>query len=237
MTTTTTGRIRLSDNTVAILEKFAKINKSLAIKPGNVIRTKRGQDIYAAAKVEETFPCEAWIWDLGQFLQFATMFKDPEFDFQDKCVRICGDRSSVRFHYAAPDLLKDLPERDVVFSEDVFLRFRLPKNVFDEIVKAARYLGLNTVVVRGQDGCLSIGVCDIEDPTKNSYTSIVGDTDFTGAFSCSMSQLELVSCNYDVMLRWHVAETKHGRSTLCVAEFLSTDIDLKYYMPMAKVVD
>ena len=77
-------KINVSPTTLNILKNFSSINRSIVIKPGNVISTVSiNKNIFARAEINETFPTELSIYDLSLFLGGLSLFKDPSFDCSD----------------------------------------------------------------------------------------------------------------------------------------------------------
>ena len=85
----TKTKLKLSRTTLSILKNLAGINSNLLIKPGNVIKTvSPSKTLFVEAQVEEDFPVEVAIWDLGQFLGVVILFQYPDFEFDDTCVTV-----------------------------------------------------------------------------------------------------------------------------------------------------
>ena len=61
--------MKLSEHTISVLKNFSMINPSVLFKPGQVIQTVSPQKtVMAKAVVEENFPVEGAVYDLGRFL-------------------------------------------------------------------------------------------------------------------------------------------------------------------------
>ena len=103
----TTTAMKISKKTLEILKNYASINSNILVQPGNSITTiSPVKNVLAEAKVEENFDTQFGIWDLNKFLGVVSLFNDPEFEFEDKCVNIVGSSgSSVKYHYCEPKLL------------------------------------------------------------------------------------------------------------------------------------
>jgi hypothetical protein len=94
--------MKLSQQTIAILNNFTKINRGLSIRPGNVLKTK-STAVYAEATVAEHFPSEAAFQDLPTFLSKLALFRDPVLDFAPGNVRITeGDGTAELKYTLAP---------------------------------------------------------------------------------------------------------------------------------------
>ena len=81
--------MQISSETLNILKNYSSICSNLYVKPGNKIRSLAPtMNVMAEATVPEDFPVEFGIYDLSQFLSTVSLFKDPNFDFQEKMVVI-----------------------------------------------------------------------------------------------------------------------------------------------------
>jgi len=73
--------MKLSNNTLAILSNFSKINDNIYVRAGNVLRTiSASGHISASGRVEETFKEEFAIYELSQFLRGFRLYENPELE-------------------------------------------------------------------------------------------------------------------------------------------------------------
>ena len=71
--------MKLSEQTIKLLENFSTINESILIKKGNRIRTiSVMKNIFAEAEVQEEFPRDFAIYELKQFLNGLSLHDDPD---------------------------------------------------------------------------------------------------------------------------------------------------------------
>ena len=76
--------MKLSKGTLDILKNFSNINPSINFKEGQELSTLSIQrNILSRAVVEEKFPKDFAIYDLGEFLSGLSLFDNPDFDFQN----------------------------------------------------------------------------------------------------------------------------------------------------------
>ena len=76
--------MKLSKHTLNMLKNFSDINMSIEIKKGNLLRTVSVQkNILAQAELEDEFPKDFAIYELNRFLGAASLFDDPEFEFNE----------------------------------------------------------------------------------------------------------------------------------------------------------
>ncbi len=218
----TKTKIKLSRNTLSVFKNFASINSNLLIKPGNMIKTiAPSQCLLAEAKVEEDFPVEVAIWDLGQFLGVVSLFDEPEFEFNDSYVSIQSNNSSVKYFYASASLLT-VPKKNLSvpkFTQE----FELTHSTFSELTKAASVLQVSDVEIKGENGVISMTVSKKNDPSSNSYSVEVGECNDDFSYGLDMGNLKLLHGDYTVSL-----------SDSIVSKFSHSSIGLNYYIAVEK---
>ena len=218
----TQTKIKLSRNTLSILKNFSAINSNLLIKPGNTFKTiAPSKSVFAEAKVEEEFPVEVAIWDLGQFLGVVSLFDEPEFEFDENYVRIHSNNSSVKYFYSAPSLLT-VPSKNINMPK-VTHEFVVTQSVFSELTKAASVLQVGDLQLCGDNGVVSLSVSKKSDPTSNSYRVEVGETDQDFAYTLQMDDLKLLPGDYTVSL-----------TDTVVSKFSHNNISLNYYIAVSQ---
>jgi len=221
--TDTKTTTKISKQTLTILKNFTSINSNLLVKPGNkIVTVAPAKNVMAEANVSETFDVEFGIWDMNKFLGTVSLFKDPEFAFNDKHVIISGNNSSsVTYYYSEPKLLT-VPTKSINMP-DAVVEFDLTETIFDEIVRASSVLQLPHLSITG-DGNKLIGVvCDKNDPTCNKFSVELGkntsDADFE--FDFRIENLKFLPGEYQV---------KIAKST--ISQFSHKDISLKYWVAL-----
>ena len=218
----TKTKIKLSKNTLGILKNFASINSNLLIKSGNLLKTiAPSKCLLAEAKVDEDFPVEIAIWDLGQFLGVVSLFNDPEFEFNDTYVSIQSNNSSVKYFYSAPSLLT-VPTKNLTMPK-VTQTFDLTQSAFAELSRAAAVLQVSDLEIVGENGIISMIVSKKNDPSSNSYSVEVGETDQDFSYSLDMANLKLLQGDYTVSLTDSV-----------VSKFAHSTMDLNYFIAVEK---
>lgn len=162
--------MKISGQTFDVLKNFSTINPSIAIKPGNVLRTVSEQkNILAKASVTESFPKNFAVYELNQFLGLSSLFENGEYDFGDSAVVISEGKNSSRYTYTDPSMVTAPPERDLdIPSKDV--NFKLPWDDFKKIINAANQLALPEIIVRGKEGKVTLIATDSRNPTSNQFS-------------------------------------------------------------------
>lgn len=220
MTKTT---MKISKQTLSILKNFTSINSNLLVKPGNKIATVApAKNVMAEVTVDEKFETEFGIWDMNKFLGTVSLFKDAEFDFEDKYVTIMGGNgSSVKYYYSEPKLLT-VPTKSITMPEAA-VEFDLTETIFDEIVRASSVLQLPHLSITAEGNSLVGIVCDKNDPTGNQFRVTLGDykgkADFS--FDFRIENLKFLPGEYSVKIAKSV-----------ISQFTHKDLSLKYWVAL-----
>jgi hypothetical protein len=227
MTTTTSG-LKISNETLEILKNFSSINSNILVKPGNTIATISPiKNIMAEAKVPENFDCEFGVWDLNKFLGTVSLFKDPEFYFQEKYVQITSNsnKNSVKYYYSEPSLLTTI-SKNIVMPETV-VDCTLTQDNLTEIKKASSILQVNDIAIRSNGSVIELVALDKNDATTNNFSMEIGGSnpnaaDFTFYFKAE--NLKMLDGSYDVSITEKVvSEFKHQSKDLTYWVALESD--------------
>ena len=167
--------MKISNATLSLIKNFAGINASLAVKPGNVLKTLSPQNnIMANATVEEDFPRAFAIYDLSQFLGAVSLFNDPDFEFESNHVRISSGKNSVRYYYADESMIKSAGDKKIVLPSNE-VEFSITAAQLQELMKAASVLGAPQIAVEGKEGGeITISAVDTTNSTSNRYSVDLG---------------------------------------------------------------
>jgi hypothetical protein len=173
--------MKLSTETVKVLENFALINPAIVLNPGKQIVSISDQgSVLAAANIEEYLEYEMPIGDLKAFLQSLSLFKDPELNVDsDKFLTINEDddgspNSSCNFHFGAKELIRQSPVTEVNL-QDRSIEFTLSQSVRESVIKSANVFRLKKISFFSRDGHIMVGSSDPEQPDQNTYEVEVGD--------------------------------------------------------------
>ena len=98
--------MKLSSNTLNILNNFSTINSGITVKSGNELTTVSAmKNIFAKAVVDETFNQEHSIYDLSEYLGAVSLFDTPDFEFNGESVNVVEGDNSVTYYYADPQMV------------------------------------------------------------------------------------------------------------------------------------
>ena len=99
--------MKLNQHTIDTLKNFAGINTNILIKEGDELSTiSTMRNIFAKAKVSDSFTNQFGIYDLNEFLSAVSGFSKPELTLKDKYLTISseGSRSKVKYYYSDPSV-------------------------------------------------------------------------------------------------------------------------------------
>jgi hypothetical protein len=224
MTTTTTSGLKISNETLEILKNFSSINSNILVKPGNTISTiSPVKNIMAEAKVSENFDCEFGVWDLNKFLGTISLFKDPEFCFEEKFVSITSNtnKSTVKYYYSEPSLLTTINKKIVM--PEVAVHCTLTEEQLTEIKKASSILQVNDIAIRSNGSTIELVTMDKNDKSTNNFSIDIGNntdgSDFV--FYFKSENLKMLQGSYDVRITEKI-----------VCEFQHQSKDLTYWVAL-----
>lgn len=210
--------MKLSENTINILKNYAAINPMILVKEGNILSTiSPSRSILAKATVEESFPQQFAIYELPRFLGVLSLFKEPDIEFGEKQLRIVSGRQSVNYIYADPSTIISPPNKQIVFP-GAEVEFTITQQDLQRLVRATGVLQLKSVVVIGDGTNIHIAAASAKNPTADSFSIEVGETDKRfEIFYSAENIIKLISADYTVKI------SKEG-----LTQFNSTTVE--YFM-------
>lgn len=210
--------MQLSKETLEILKNYASLNPSVMLSPGNVIKTITPQkNVMAIAKIAETIPVEAPIFDLNQFLGTISLFDQPDLDFRSNYVFITdASGSEASFVYAARDTFIH-PEQDVKFPTPEVV-FALEEKPLTQGLKAAAVMGLPSISFVGENGDVYIAARNSKDASSNSWRYKVGSCSNEFELNFRLDLFRLLPRDYEVSI-----------SSKLLAQFESKKGDVTYF--------
>lgn len=216
--------MKLSNNTLAILNNFANINSNIYVRKGNVLRTiSIAGEISASARIEETFETEFAIYDLPQLLKGLKLYESPELEFSNdgNYMLIKQGSHTIKYFLTEPDLVLAPENRDMRLpSQDVC--FQMKSEQFDKLMKATNVFGLSDFTVLGSKGEVHLQVRNKTNPTSNLVSILVGETDENFELNFNKNNLLMIEGSYDVVICKEM-----------LAQFTNQDFDLTYFVGLA----
>ena len=230
--------MKISEDTLSILNNFSSINGSIAIKEGSDISTMSdGKSILAKAAIEEEFPQDFCIYELHKFLSAISLLEDPTFSFNNEHVDIgSGDsKKSIRYGFTDPTLITLPPKNGKIeFPDAPDVQFLLGKGDLKNILKASAVLDLPHFCVNGVDG-LSASVTNMATPKESNAF----DLDLSGKadinFSEDFENSEVFNDDYCMTflvenLKIFPGDYLVELSNEGIGHFINQDVDVEYWI-------
>jgi len=177
--------MKISTDTIKVLQNFATINSNIRIRPGSEISTIGPQkNIFAKATVAETFPKDFCIYDLNSLLSLLTLMEDQDIDFGDASLKISKDGGEFEYFYADESVII-APEAGKSIAVDNHFQFKMTANDVQMLNKAAAIVGAKFISVVSSKGKVTLSVGDPKTASSNSYKRTIGD--FDSDFNCRLA--------------------------------------------------
>ncbi len=212
--------MKLSDQTIEVLQNFSTINQSLLFKSGDVLRTVSPQKtVLAEVTVSDIFETEFGIYDLGQFLSAMTLIDDAELNLGDNSMNINnGNGMSITYRYADPSMIVTPPEKGIALP-DIDAEFSLSDTILKNVLQAARVLGLPDIIVEGDGTNISISAGDSKNSSMNNYSQNIVESDSTFRHVFKVDNMKMMMLQYNVEI-----------STKGISKFYTEDGKATYYI-------
>lgn len=177
--------MKISTDTVKVLQNFATINSNIRIRPGSEISTIGPQkNIFAKATVAETFPKDFCIYDLNSLLSLLTLMEDQDIEFGESSLKISKDGGEFEYFYADESVII-APEAGKSIAVDNHFQFKMTANDVQMLNKAAAIVGAKFISVVSSKGKVTLSVGDPKTASSNSYKRTIGD--FDSDFNCRLA--------------------------------------------------
>lgn len=207
--------MKISNETIKLLQSFAGINNNIRIYPGKKISTiSPSKKVFASSEVTEEFPVEFCVYDLNSFLSLVTLNDNPDVEFDDKKMIIKQGKSEIEFYYAAADIII-APEKDKSIKIDDHYSFKLSSGDIQMLIKAAGALAAKAISIVSKNGSTWIAVGDPKSATSGSYRLSLPASEHE--FNCvfDVENLKVIPDDYDVTIsKKKVVRFKHATKVL-----------------------
>lgn len=214
--------MKFSTETLNVLKNFSTINSSLVVKAGSVIRTVSPvKNILAEYTCTESFERNFALYDLNEFLGGLTLFKDPEFIFDnDSFVTIKNGRSKVKYFFSDPSLITSPSDKQILMDGEN-VEFELSEEVLSSLLKAASVYQLKDLSLINEDGKINLVVRNKDNDTSNSFSAKVGETDKEFVFNFKIENIKIIPDVYKVLV-----------SPRNISQFISSKYNLQYWIAL-----
>lgn len=210
--------MKISTATLNILKNFAAINQNILVKAGHTLQTRTvAKNLFVEANVDTEFPQEFGIYNTSQLLGVLSLFSDPEVEFHDKSLTISQGKNKVQYMFASPDVL-DYPDKAINMPA-IDANFILEEENLKSILKAGAVLSSTDLKISGDGTTITCTAMDPKNPSANTFSVEVGETDRTFDVFIKLDMLKMVSGKYEVSL-----------SSKKIAKFKNLTIDYTIYI-------
>lgn len=192
--------MQFSNETVNVLKNFSQINPSIAIKPGNKLSTMSpGKSIMANAVVQDVFPSNGAIYDLGRFLGVVSLFEKPTYSFNETHIDIRDNQKSVAYTFCSEDMVIKPSKDDIMVSPDV--NINITNDNIQQVLRAATIMSLPNVCISGTD-VIQLKAVNSEGTSTDEYAQVIGsnDTGHKFNFIFKSENLKLLPDDYNVII-------------------------------------
>lgn len=195
--------MKISSETIKVLQNFSTINQSILFKPGNVQRTISPQkNIFAEAIIKEEFPIECGIYELPKFLNTLSLFDEPNLDFQSTYVDITSAKCSnkIRYYHANATLIVSPPDKTLQVEDEID-SFTLDADTLSKLSKAALIMGVSDVVIESTGKERTIKTCNNKNKSSNTFTvtqKVKGGKQYNVVLN--IDNLKIVPGDYNIVI-------------------------------------
>lgn len=173
--------MKLNEETIAVLKNFSRMNQGIRVQPGNILTTRNASGtVFARAVLEDTFDGNICLFDLPVFLGMISLFKEPEIEIGTDELYITEGDNRVTFRYAHENMIVFPTDEQIAKAmefPDVVVSFKLTKESFSHIIRAASVMKLPDIAIVGSGGKISVQSTNLKDRHSNNLSVVVGETD------------------------------------------------------------
>jgi hypothetical protein len=195
--------MKLSETTVAILKNFYSINNGLLFRVGNTLKTiSPNKALYAEATVDESFPKEFGIYDLGKILGLLSLYQDAELSFEEQNLVLKSGRSRTQIRYTDKALIQTPPEGKSIKSATYDVDLKLSKDDLEWVEKVGSILGCPYIVISNNEGRFSVEAVDVKGEIVDNSSLDIGEATNSTPFKfvLKVENLKLLEGDYDIAI-------------------------------------
>lgn len=212
--------MKLSSETLTVLQNFSKLNPGIQFKKGNKIKTiSQGKNVLAEATLKDSFPHDFCVHDLNQFLTMHSIGKDTDIDFDDINIIFKFGRNKTKYRKTEKETILIPPEKELKLPS-VDISFTLSKEDFDSIMKITSVLQSPNMLVESDGDSVNMTSCDVKDSSAHTNTIQVAEGNGQKFKMVFLTEnLKMIPGSYDVTI------SKAGLSL-----FKNKNQDIQYYV-------
>ncbi len=196
--------MKLTNNTISILQNFASINDSIKLIPGKTQKTMSTmKNILCIAELDMNLDLDEPIclYSLSKFLKLVKLLPAPTLEVIENhtiIIRGCDD-STLSYRLTDETIIVSPPNKTIDLpSEEVY--FTLSERDVSNCVKVAAGLGVLDFSIVGDGETLSLRVWDKKNSGSDSYEVSIGETELTFCANLKIENLKMRGGNYEVTI-------------------------------------
>ena len=192
--------MKISTNTVNVLKNFAKINPSIVVPEGNVLKTiSPSKTIMARANVDTNFTKRCGIYHLDRFISTISLCNDPELKFGEKFVEMFDGNMKFQLTYSDETTITKAPDKEINLPS-VDATFFLPWDTLKDVEKAGGVLSVPEIVIMGDGKNIFLQAEDSKNPSGDVCSINIGDTDKVFKAIFKAENIKILPGDYQVTI-------------------------------------
>ena len=192
--------MKIDTNTINVLKNFSKINPSILIQEGNLLKTiSTNKTIMAKATVSTEFGRRFAIYNLDRFISTLSLFADPDLKFAEQFVDISEGSKKIQYRYTDESNITKAPDKEINLPS-IDVSFQLTNENLKDVERAAGVLGLPEIVVFGDGTNISLQAADSKNISGDIYSIIIGETNKTFRAIFKTENIKIIPGEYEVSI-------------------------------------
>lgn len=212
--------MKLSKETVKILENLCQVNDTIIFKQGSrqVVSDQFGK-ILVDVTIPETFPKRFPIFEVKNLLSAISLFNDPDIEFNETSLTIREGSNSILYSFCNEALLKDYKERNGANLPEPMLSFTVDAQTLKKVKTASTIFSSKEFHFRA-DG-ETIYLCTGKKESGKTIAIAVGETEKQFDLYVSLENLKLIP---DEEYTFYV----HSAGAACILSIETKSYCMKY---------
>lgn len=191
--------MKLSPETLEILKNFSVINNGIQFKKGNILKTvSPAVNVLALAELKDEFEQNFCVYDLSNFLNVQSLYKDVDISFKGDNIILKSGRSVTQYRMANPATIQLPPEKNISIG-DPDSSFVLSKEDYELILKTSSVLSSPNIAFSSDGETIEVVCYDAVDNSANINSTTLSDGNGK-KFNCVLKtdNLKMIVGSYDV---------------------------------------
>lgn len=191
--------MKLSKDTLEILQNFSTINSKIVFQTGNTLKTvSETRNVFAQAEITDEITDEFAISDLKEFLSVLSLTGEDSEISLDTFLTIKNGRSKAKYFPYDPSMV-NIPK--TVTMPEIDVSITLSEGDLAAIRKGCAIIGVGSIAITGNDGEISLRVYDPKNPSSHEYAIVIDESnEATDSFNfvLDISNLKMIPGDYQV---------------------------------------